>query len=114
MRYRQLDAGGDFVFAGASPFLANSPQAVAQAVLTRMRLFTGEWFLDDREGLDKSLILGYGTQGTRDQVVQARIRGTEGVVRIAAYSSSVDEQRNFRVAAVVDTVYGQATIEAKF
>lgn len=114
MRYRAQDANGDYVFAGASLFLVDSPAAVAQAILTRMRLFTKEWFLDFREGLDKDLILGYGTQGTRDQVIQARIRGTTGVLNIASYSSSVDEQRNFTVTAVVNTIYGQTNIEATF
>lgn len=114
MRNRAMDAAGDYQFIGNTQFLVDTPAAVAQAVLTRMRLYSGEWFLDAREGLDKSRILGYGTQGTRDLVVQHRIRGTPGVLRIASYSSSVDAQRNFSVTALVDTIYGQTTIEAQF
>lgn len=114
MRYRELDANGDYQFAGNSPWLVNSPATVAQAILTRMRLYAGEWFLDTREGLDKALILGYHTQGTRDQAIQQRIRDTPGVLRIVSYSSSVDEERNFRVSANVDTIYGETTVEAVF
>ena len=115
MRYREMTADRDYAFLGSqTSFLANSPATVAQAILTRMKLFAREWFLDDREGLDKDLILGYGTQGTRDQAIQQRILGTEGVVRIAAYSSSVDRDRAFSVSATVDTIYGRTTIEAKF
>lgn len=109
MRYRQMDSSGDYVMGPAARWLADSPQAVAQAVLTRLRLFAGEWFLDRREGLDLSQILGYGTQATRDQQVQERILGTRGVTGIAAYSSQVSG-RSFTVSCTVDTLYGQAQI----
>ncbi len=114
MRYRTMSPDGDYVFMGNSPFLINSPQAVAQAIKTRMNLFTREWFLDKRVGLDKELILGYGTQGTRDQQVQERIIGTPGVLAITAYSSSVDADRAFTVAARVSTIYGEIDINEVF
>lgn len=113
MRYRQLSPDGDYVFSGQSPFLVNSPAAVAQAVLTRLRLYTGEWFLDARVGLNKARILGYGTALTRDLEVQRRILGTVGVVRLRSYRSTV-EGRRFRVAANIDTVYGPAALEGTF
>lgn len=115
MRNRKMGAGDDFTFcSGKTRIMVDTPEAVAQAVLTRMRLYTGEWFLDTREGLDKSLILGYGTQGTRDAVVQQRMQGTPGVLRILEYSSSVGGARDFRVTATLDTIYGEAIIEASF
>ena len=42
MRYRPLDANGDYTV--GIPFLVNSPACVGQAVLTRLKLFLGEWF----------------------------------------------------------------------
>lgn len=114
MRYRALDANEDYAFGDNTVFLQDTPATVAQAILTRMRLYTEEWFLDSREGLDKSMILGYGTQGTRDLVIKNRIRNTPGVANIVSYSSYVDENRAFWVTAVVDTDYGQTTVEAKF
>lgn len=111
MRYRQMDKAGDYVFGYGSNFLTDTPAAVAQAVLTRLRLFTGEWFLDNREGLELDNILGKGTQTTRDREVQSRILGTPGVTGIAAYSSSVDSRRNFTVQATIDTLYGQIKIK---
>lgn len=109
MRYRAMDADGDYVFAGNSRFLINSPAAVAQAILTRLKLFTEEWFLDNRIGLDKKLILGYRTALTRDIAIKRRILDTQGVVRLTKYYSTV-EVRDFRVVATVDTIYGPATI----
>lgn len=111
MRYRALDANGDFQFGRSGIFLVNSPEAVAQAIRTRLALWAGEWFLDNEEGTDYSgKILGYGTQGTRDVEVKSRILNTQGVREIVSYSSSVDPARKFTVTAVVDTDYGQATI----
>lgn len=110
MRYRALDADGDYAFAGTSRFLINTPETVAQAVLTRLRLWTEEWFLDRREGLPVKKILGYGTALTRDWAVQRRILGTTGVTRIVSYASTV-EGRTFRVSANIDTIYGPAALD---
>lgn len=110
MRYRQMTADGDYQFAGSTKFLINTPDAVRQAVETRLRLYAGEWFLDLREGLDRSRIEGYGTQATRDPEVRARILGTPGVRSLLSYFSSVDERRGFAVSARIDTIYGPADI----
>lgn len=109
MRYRREDPTGDYVFGLGSGFLINTPEAVAQAMRTRMRLFTNEWFLDKREGLDLDLILGYGTQMTRDREVQRRIAGTTGFLRILSYSSDV-LARGFSVTCTVETLYGTTTL----
>jgi hypothetical protein len=109
VKYRKQDQNGDYVFGGGSVMLQNSPDTVAQAVLTRLKLYTKEWFLDTREGLDLGRILGSHTQGTRDSEVQQRILGTPGVTELLAYSSSMTG-RKFSVATQVQTVYGIANI----
>jgi hypothetical protein len=109
MRYRKMTDADDYMFGAGSTFLANTPETVAQAIRTRMRLLAGEWFLDTREGLNMENILGYGTQATRDYEVQQRILGTQGVLRLTNYSSVMDG-RAFRVSATVDTIYGPTTI----
>jgi hypothetical protein len=111
MRYRALDAEGDYQFGGASRFLVDSPDTVAQAILTRLRLKTNEWFLDTTVGTPyDELILGYGTQGSRDVALRQRILGTQGVRSLLSYGSSVDANRRFTVTARVDTIYGPIQI----
>lgn len=115
MRYRTLDENGDYSFGqGSANFLVDSPAAVAQLVLTRLQLSTGEWFLDTTEGTPYATeILGTGTASTRDLAVQERILETQGVTGIADYASVVDPAtRAFTVAATIDTIYGQTTITA--
>lgn len=115
MRYRALDANGDYSFgSNDAEFLVNSPEAVAQAVKTRFELMTGEWFLDLTEGTPyKGQILGEGTQALYDQAIQERILGTEGVTGIADYSSSL-AGRNLTVSASISTVYGSTTLQYGF
>lgn len=113
MRYRKLDAALDYTFGQRTVFLVDTPETVAQAVVTRLLLWAGEWFLDADEGtpyLQK--ILGYGTQNTRDVSIRERILDTPGVDSILSYSSSVDGKRSMRVTCEVMTIYGPATINS--
>jgi hypothetical protein len=111
MKYRQLTASGDYMFGRLNSFLVDTPETVAQAIKTRLALWTNEWFLDKTEGTDYiDKILGTGTQGTRDAEIKGRILGTPGVVEILKYSSSVDA-RQFIVSATVRTEYGDALVE---
>lgn len=108
MRYRALDENGDMTFGqGGLNFLVDSPETVGQAILTRLLLRTGEWFLDTTEGTAyDTLILGYGTRRSRDVEIRNRILGTQGVSEIVSYSSSVNDERRFSVQGDVSTIYG--------
>ncbi|RQZ78853.1 hypothetical protein DF056_20895 [Burkholderia cepacia] len=114
MRYRKLDADDDYVFGGsANDFLVNTPEAVGQAVLTRLRLHRGEWFLDTTVGMPwETDVVGKYTTGTADAAIRACILGTTGVVEITAYASSRDsDTRALTVTATITTLYGTTTIE---
>jgi hypothetical protein len=113
MRYRTLDANGDYTFGqNSANFLVDSPDAVAQAIATRLKLIQGEWFLDQTAGTPYyTEILGADTESTRDLAVQTVILQTQGVTGITDYASYVDPStRQFTFAATVDTQYGQTTI----
>lgn len=113
MRYRQLSSTDDYVFGrGNLEFLANTSEAVAQAIKTRLLLWTGQWFLDSDEGTDYlGGILGEGTLPIYDQVIKDRILGTQGVSSIDSYASFLDEKRNLSVQAVVTTIFGQIGLQ---
>jgi len=113
MRYRTLDANDDYTFGqNGQNFLINSPEAVGQAVLTRLRLIAGEWFLDKTVGVPYDTeILGAGTENTRDLAYQTVILQTTGVTGIVEYASYLNPTtRAFVVAATINTIYGQTTI----
>lgn len=105
MIYRALDANDDYQL-GA--FLANTPETVGQAVLTRLRLWLGEWFLDSTDGTPYMQgILGHRTN--YDLEIQTRILGTPGVTEITDYSSNV-VNRQLSVNCTLKTIYGAITL----
>lgn len=113
MRYRKLDANGDTTFGrGPSNFWINAPAAVAQAVVTRLKLLQGEWFLDVTEGTPWSTqILGKNTSATYDPAIQERILDTLGVTKLLDYASTLDpDTRELTVTAKLDTIYGEVTV----
>lgn len=124
MRYRALDSNGDMLFGqGAANFLVNTPNCVAQAVLTKLRLMAGEWFLDINEGTPYSTqILGKSPQvkgvlaaSLRDRAIRDRILSTPGVLKIVNYSSQLDPRtRAFTVSTTITTIYGSTDIAAVF
>lgn len=114
MRYRKLTADGDYSFgSGALDFWQDVPDAVAQAVLTRLRLWTGEWFLNVTEGTPYQIgALGKHTKESVDPMIRDRILSTQGVTSIEDYSSVIDPNtRELTVNATINTIYGQAVIQ---
>lgn len=111
MRQRALSPAGDFTFGLGLPLLQDTPACVAQAIMTRLRLRTGEWFMDSLDGTPyDGSILGHSTGGTRDLALQARILDTPGVLSIEQYASYVTAGRDMTVSAIVGTQYGPAAV----
>lgn len=112
MKYRTLDATGDYTL-GRSLFLTGR-EAVAQAILTRMKLLYGEWWEDIEDGLPlfERIISRYGGNEARqavDLIISERILGTVGVKGIT-YFESTFKMRNYEAHCVVDTIYGEAEL----
>lgn len=114
MRYRKLDADDDYSFGGGQTnFLRDTPEAVGQAVLTRLRLWVGEWFANTADGTGWSTqVLGRGTDLLYEQMIRDRILDTQGVTQIVSLTSQYDaDARKISIQATIDTIYGQAAIE---
>jgi hypothetical protein len=114
MKYRKLTSTGDYMFGElGQEFYINSPEAVAQAVMTRLLLWKGEWFVDIQDGTPyQTEVLGMHTKSTYDLAIQARVLGTQGVVKITDYYSILNTvTRELQVAVTIDTIYGPIKIE---
>jgi hypothetical protein len=111
MKYRKLSTTGDYVFGnGDADFYTDSPNAVAQAVKTRLLLLTGEWFLNLSDGTPYSTdILGSNTKDFYDVAIQGRILDTPGVSEIVSYQSQLIN-RALTVTATINTAYGIASV----
>jgi hypothetical protein len=116
MRYRALDQNLDMTFGqGGANFLVNSPAAVGQAILTRLKLMQGEWFLDRTVGMPYATqVFVEGGRFSADRAAQAVILGTQGVTDLVGYASQFTASRNWLAAALVNTIYGQTTVATVF
>ena len=114
MRYRKLDSNGDMVFGNQqADFYRDQPEAVAQAVWTRLRLWVGEWFIDVTDGTPyQQSALGTNKRKTIEPAIRARILGTEGVTTIESLDLSIDpDNRVASLSAVINTAFGSAQLE---
>lgn len=112
MKVRKMDSNGDYLFGlGSSDYYENKPAGVGQTISNRLRLWTGEWFLDTGAGTPwLQEILGEAT--TAEAVLRTRILETEGVNEILEYASVFDPNtRRLTISATVDTIYGTTIVQ---
>lgn len=108
MRYRKLDANGDYSFGrGLGDFYIDNSAVVAQSIVTRLKLWTGEWFLDVTEGTPWiQEIVGIRAPTTYDAAIRDRILKTNGVLSLESYTSSRNTvTRKLTVTARVKTIF---------
>lgn len=110
----RLDADNDIDFStGTAVWIggARAPDtrldAIAQHVRTRLQLFQGEWFLDDRVGVPWFQRI-LGRKGVRDvasQILRSVVAGTPGIVKVDRFDLSIDSDRHAEVSfsATADT-----------
>jgi hypothetical protein len=110
MKVRPLDAIGDYTL--GQPFLSDSPEAVAQIISTRLKLWAGEWFLDSSAGTPYlTQVLGERAVRNPDAAIKARILSTPGVIAITEYSSTFYRAERFmQIEAQVQTAYGSTPL----
>jgi hypothetical protein len=116
MRYRKLDANGDYTFGGNANDFVTGELAVAEAVKTNLLLLSGEWWEDTSQGVPvfKSII---GTTGSPDNlravdsIIQAAALSAQGVIGISNYTGVFNGlTRTYAITCKITTQYGDATI----
>lgn len=117
IKYRQLSASGDVLWGqGQANFLSDLP-AVAQVVLTRLRLFQGEWWAATNDGLPlwQSILGQSGSPQNLQQIellISQRIRGAPYVVSTSQVLTSYNSASRgpYKYSATVNTIFGQMTV----
>lgn len=98
---------GDFVL--TSDANTAGTNNVAQAILTRLRWFLGEWFLNTGGGTPwyQSILKYDSDQAEVDAVIQEVILSTPGVLVLTAYKGEANlPKRFYRVSFTVQTSAG--------
>jgi hypothetical protein len=109
MAYRKLDANHDYVFGNGKQSYLTGIEAVAQAILTRLKLFTGEWWEDKTDGLPvwTSILGTRSSKETVDRFIQSRILETPNVVNLTNLVSDINRStRQYVFSCAVNTVFG--------
>jgi hypothetical protein len=111
MTVRKLDEDGDLAL-GKDQFLTGyTAEEVAQNVLTRLKFFLGEWFLDTTDGTDWfGSVLGKGSAlASRESVIRRRILLTPGCAGMTAFSMITDiATRQLTVSASIVSSSGDS------
>lgn len=113
MLLRKLDNNGDMQFGnGTANFYKDTPEAIAQNIYTRLKLWLGEWYLDTDEGTDwLGKCLGKNSMDSALLEIKQRILGTTGVNSIQNFSASIEPtSRKLTITGTVNTIYGDTNI----
>jgi hypothetical protein len=113
MRVRALSSSGDYTFGrGSQSFFVDSPQLVVQKILTGLKLFRGEFFLNISAGMPwNQQVLGFQPQGVYDNAIRTQIRNAPGVTGITSYSSVLNTvTRALAVTVAGTSAYGPWSI----
>lgn len=94
-------------------FYNNVPEAVGQAVKTRLLLWLGEWFLDVTDGTQYMQgILGKHSIEVANVTIQDRALLTQGMSDLTNYISSINpNNRAMSVQFSIDTIYGPTQVQ---
>lgn len=114
MKYRILDADGDYSFGKSQQNITYGIYAVAQAIKTRLKLLKGEWWENLEEGtpLFQEILGARGSSDRQmivDSIVKDRIINTRDVLAIRDFSSEF-KNREYTFSCTVTTRYGDIDI----
>jgi len=94
MRVSGLDNDLDWRFGKGRAVYKRNADAIAQNILTRLRSFLGDWYLDTEIGIDWLKLLGnLGTEKRILRSVESTVMQTEGVLSIQELKNRWTRQR---------------------
>ena len=115
LTYRKLDSNGDPMMGRGTANFVSDLDAVAQAILTKLRLFTNEWWENRNTGtplFDEML----GTSNNSKpqlvaQLLKQRILETPYVLSVNHLETNFDSgSRRFQFSCQVTTQFGSVTL----
>ena len=119
MIYRLEDSNGDYTLGrGDSGWLSGSA-AVAQAIVTNLKLLLGEWWEDVNNGLPlwQSILGQPGSEVNklsidniiRERILETNLNGTKLVDSLDDYEGKYDPStRSYSFTAIVTTIYSES------
>lgn len=110
MRVSGLTSTGDWSFGRGRANYKSASDAVGQNIVTRLRSFKRDWYLDSEANVDWLRLLstrGIRTETIRQQVERV-VRSTEGVARVDRIQANLNRAtRNLTITVNVVDVYNE-------
>ena len=108
-RVSRLDDSDDWTFGKGKADYVRRSEAIRQSVVTRLRSFTNDWFLDVNHGLPWLEMLGErNTERRILREIEKSILGTDGVRAIDKLELvEVDPNRAAEIAVTVVDIYDE-------
>lgn len=106
MRFRSLDASGDWVFGLGRQAYAQGNAAIALSIATRLREFLNDNFWAPQNGIDWFNLLGSKNQAALIFSIQSVLLSTPGVNSVTSLTANLDADRKLNLKYSVTTVYG--------
>ena len=107
MIIRSLDYTGDWQFGNGKSSYADTNNAIAENISTRLKSFLNDCFFDMNAGIDWITYLG--TPGRQDELnlkIKAVILLSFGVINVVSISTSMNRgKRSFNVSYTINTIY---------
>lgn len=106
MKFRGLDAGGDWQLGQGVGSYAKDADALALDIQTRLLSWKGDCFFALNDGIDYHNRLDKGQQKNLETELSNEIMQTNGVVKINSFTVTLDPKtRAFRATYDVQTVF---------
>lgn len=107
MIFRNLDPSGDWQFGKGKGDYVDQNAAIGLNIKTRILSWVGDWFLDQKAGIDWTNRLGSKSQrGLLETDLRRIILQSEGVTAIVEFDT-FQEGRNFTANYSVNTIFSK-------
>lgn len=109
MKVSGLDKDLDWRFGKGLAVYKRNADAIAQNILTRLRSFSGDWYLDTEAGIDWITLLGnLGTEKRILRAVESTVMQTKGVLSIQELKIiGQDDKRGVKIEIKYTDVFGK-------
>lgn len=113
-RYRRLGENNEPAMGQGNQDFLEDADAVGQAIITRLRLWKGEWWENIYLGIpmwQEMLGVVGSKKAVIDKIIQDTILDTAGVVSMSNMVSIFDPaDRSYKFYCTIDTIYGTTVI----
>ena len=104
----KLDKNGDWTFGQQKAGYISGQDEIKQNVITRIKSFRNDWFLDSTANIDWfSILSSRSSEGTARKQIRSTVLNTDGIVKLNNLSIEINrETRLAQISITYTDIYG--------